>query len=222
MIPRIIHQIWLGDKPIPEDQSRYIQGWRDKHPDWQYVLWTDANLPQMQNRALFDASDNCGWRSDILRYEILQQIGGVYVDTDFECLKNIAPLVACANMVLGGTFPNQPMGGIGVENAFLAAAQGHPFIKVVIRLMAERFEKSGPPTSIGDVIYWSGPGMLTEAITLYRSAPMNLTDDVFIAPSRCLYPVCIHQHQREPFDARWFSESFGIHHWKGQWNAGLK
>jgi inositol phosphorylceramide mannosyltransferase catalytic subunit len=32
-------------------------------------------------------------QSDIARYEILLQVGGVYIDTDFECLRNVEPLI---------------------------------------------------------------------------------------------------------------------------------
>jgi mannosyltransferase OCH1-like enzyme len=33
------------------------------------------------------------FKSDILRYEVLHKLGGVYVDFDFLCLKNIEPLL---------------------------------------------------------------------------------------------------------------------------------
>ena len=41
----------------------------------------------MEKRDVFERAINPGMKSDIFRYEILKQIGGLYVDTDFECLK---------------------------------------------------------------------------------------------------------------------------------------
>ena len=38
MIPKIIHQIWLGPLPPPQ---RWLDSWRDHHPDWDYHLWTN-------------------------------------------------------------------------------------------------------------------------------------------------------------------------------------
>jgi mannosyltransferase OCH1-like enzyme len=38
-------------------------------------------------QAAFDRASNFGEKSDIWRYEILFRLGGVYVDTDFECVR---------------------------------------------------------------------------------------------------------------------------------------
>ena len=43
----------------------------------------------MKNKLAFSQASNWGMKSDILRYEILMKYGGVYVDTDYECLINI-------------------------------------------------------------------------------------------------------------------------------------
>ena len=41
MIPKIIHQFWVGPKPPP---MNLIQTWRDAHPDWVHMLWTNDML----------------------------------------------------------------------------------------------------------------------------------------------------------------------------------
>ena len=46
----------------------------------------------MRNKLAFSLAKNLGMKSDILRYEILMKYGGIYVDTDYECLKNIGRL----------------------------------------------------------------------------------------------------------------------------------
>lgn len=87
-IPKIIHQIWLGS-PLPKQYKKYQKSWRHHHPDWEYKLWTDADVEafQLHNKKLFDEAKNYGEKSDIFRYEILHRYGGVYIDTDIECLK---------------------------------------------------------------------------------------------------------------------------------------
>ena len=43
MIPKKIHQIWLGDqKKRPQN---LINSWKYKNPDWDHFLWTEENLP---------------------------------------------------------------------------------------------------------------------------------------------------------------------------------
>ena len=43
----------------------------------------------MKNNFAFSQASNWGMKSDIFRYEILMKYGGVYIDTDYECLINI-------------------------------------------------------------------------------------------------------------------------------------
>ena len=88
-IPKIIHQIWLGGK-LPEKYEKLTKTWKDKNPDWQYFLWTDDNISELNiiNKDKFLKANNPGMKSDILRYEVLYQYGGIYVDTDFQCLSS--------------------------------------------------------------------------------------------------------------------------------------
>ena len=43
----------------------------------------------LKNQKAYSMAKNWGMKSDILRYEILQKFGGVYIDTDYECVLNI-------------------------------------------------------------------------------------------------------------------------------------
>ena len=40
-IPKIIHQIWVGGKKIPQKYKKLIKTVKDVHPDWEYKLWTN-------------------------------------------------------------------------------------------------------------------------------------------------------------------------------------
>lgn len=86
-IPKIIHQIWLGDEKPP---YRLMETWEAMHPDWEYKLWTDENikdvielLPQYH-----EIEEYCG-KADILRYQILHKFGGVFIDADSQCLRRL-------------------------------------------------------------------------------------------------------------------------------------
>jgi mannosyltransferase OCH1-like enzyme len=87
-IPKKIHQIWLGSE-LPKEYHGYTESWKKFHPDWEYKLWRDSDVKNfpMIRRTEYDNATNQGMKSDILRYEILKQFGGLYIDTDFECLK---------------------------------------------------------------------------------------------------------------------------------------
>lgn len=89
ILPKKIHQIWLGGQ-IPDKYKKFIETWQKLNPDWEYKLWTDEDVKNLNipNRKLFNSLSNYGPKSDILRYYILNEYGGVYADTDFECLRS--------------------------------------------------------------------------------------------------------------------------------------
>lgn len=84
-IPKIIHQIWIGNKENP--YIEYMNSWKEKNPDWEYRLWTNEDLKDIVNVEQFDnIKEFCG-KADIMRYEILYKYGGVYLDADLECIE---------------------------------------------------------------------------------------------------------------------------------------
>lgn len=87
MIPKIIHQIWLGDQS--KRPSEIMKTWQDKHPDWEYVLWTEENLPEIKNKKQFNEMEELAGKADILRYELLYNQGGIYIDADTVCANPI-------------------------------------------------------------------------------------------------------------------------------------
>ena len=89
-IPKIIHQLWVGPRPRPQ---RLLDTWKNAHPDWEYVLWTEENLKdfRFKNQKQIDAMPEWNGKADIMRYEILDRFGGVFMDADSECLNPLDP-----------------------------------------------------------------------------------------------------------------------------------
>ena len=93
VFPKLMHFIWIGDTPFPKMYEYYITTWLLHHPDWTFCFWNDNNIPKLINQAFYDSSTHPAMKADILRYELLYFIGGVYVDSDFLCLRNIDDLL---------------------------------------------------------------------------------------------------------------------------------
>ena len=88
MIPKILHQIWIGPDEIPQD---HIDTWKNKHPDWIHMLWDEKTIRDEFPNGLFNQSEFDGineWcgKADVLRYEILYYFGGIFIDADSICL----------------------------------------------------------------------------------------------------------------------------------------
>src|SRR2546429_4401108 len=100
-IPRIFHRIWLGTEPMPPEYVAFGNTWLAHHPGWTMHTWTDAFIPKLHNDSAFRRSTALSGKANILRYEILLRHGGVYIDTDFECLRNIEPLLHDVSCFVG-------------------------------------------------------------------------------------------------------------------------
>ena len=128
LIPKIIHHIWLGGS-LPEKYLNYVLSWKKFNPTWTHILWSDNNTKNLNliNQDKFDQTKNLGQKSDILRYEILYKYGGIYVDTDFECLKPFDDLMTL-KFFTGIAYPSTIEMYIGL----IASIPEHPIIKSCI------------------------------------------------------------------------------------------
>jgi len=94
LIPKIMHQIWLGSSNIPPLYQHYLDECKKLHPDWEFKFWSDKDIDELglEYRDIYDKARNYSSRSDIARYEILYRFGGVYRDMDVKCFRPIDDL----------------------------------------------------------------------------------------------------------------------------------
>src|SRR5204863_264320 len=82
-------------------------------------------------------------RADILRLELLWRYGGVYIDTDFECLKPIDELLEGVEFFTGLLKRAGPSKPARVNNAIFGAGPGHPLLDRALDEL--RVHESGAP-----------------------------------------------------------------------------
>lgn len=90
-IPKVLHYIWLGGNPLPKITEKCIESWKKFCPDYEIKRWDESNLNIDINqycRQAYDAK-KFAFASDVLRYYILKNEGGIYLDIDVELLKPI-------------------------------------------------------------------------------------------------------------------------------------
>jgi len=147
VIPRVIHQIWLGESGGPQPFPRFREAaatWRAQHPGWQYRLWDGAEVDQLfasarpDLHALYRAYPHWVQRADAARYLILHEHGGVYADLDIQCVGSF-DTVADADLLLAPTAP------FGLSNDLMAATPGHPLFTCVVDELATSHRLWGRP-----------------------------------------------------------------------------
>lgn len=95
MIPKKIHYIWLGGKPFPKLVTKCINSWRKFCPDYEIIRWDESNINLdccSYCRKAYDAK-KFAFASDALRFHILKEHGGIYLDIDVELIKNLNNLL---------------------------------------------------------------------------------------------------------------------------------
>jgi len=91
MIQKIIHHVWPGEDEFLYEEWR--QSWIYHHSNWQFKFWRINNLPfEKMHINLVNVIKNPNIhyviKSDIIRWEVIRIFGGIYIDTDMECMKS--------------------------------------------------------------------------------------------------------------------------------------
>lgn len=212
LIPKKIHQIWIGGE-VPERFKKLMATWKKMHPDWEYILWTDREIEAFafENKELFFSTDNMGSKSDIWRYEILYQQGGVYVDVDFECTQPFDVLVHHHLFFTG-------IGGFDyINNAIIGSCPFHPMLKKIIRVL-----HSTPKEHLNMPWYNTGPLFFTKQVYAYLK---DHPEEGVVYPVRFFYPLPnTYRHaywkgelSQESVRSFFIPETFGVHYWAESW-----
>lgn len=147
-VPRIIHQIWIGDKPIPDDYLKNTKTLVDHNPGWEYRLWTDSELrTACADVGVLDAYENAPClhcQIDLGRYALLCLHGGVTVDMDVVSLRPLdslhdqtgaftGPMITISECSFNDQLTSWERYAFGfatmVNNAFFAAPSGSDIMR---------------------------------------------------------------------------------------------
>lgn len=207
VIPKKIHQIWLGS-PFPDKYKRFRDSWIENHQDWEYRLWTDKDVDELDmiKKDLYHESKNYGLKSDIMSYEILFKHGGIYVDTDFECLKPFDDLRTIP-FFLGVSYDAVPV----LYHGIMGASVGNPLVERCITSLEYKYNGEDG-TKIMDA---TGPYHLTRCF--FDSIIEDGIRGEVAFPMDFFYPL--------PNNVRGTSTpydyikpcSYAIHHWETSW-----
>jgi mannosyltransferase OCH1-like enzyme len=201
-IPKIFHAFW-GGPPMPEHLRDYLRRWEALHPDWDLRVHTPGTLPELRNQDLFDqpekyspASNPWQWKSDLARYELLYDVGGVYIDADLEPLKRIDPLLEGAQAVAARE------DRVYINNAFLGSVRRGRYIEAILAGL-RRSVLAQPRARVNRQI---GAHYITRVA---RRTPGS----VRILDTGLIYPL--HWSELDQRDTKPVGEAYTRHHW---WN----
>ncbi len=90
-IPKIIHYMWLGKRPLPDALQYCINSWKKHCSDYEICCWDESNYDINKNVYMKEAYKKglYGFVPDYARLDILYTYGGIYMDTDVELIRNL-------------------------------------------------------------------------------------------------------------------------------------
>jgi mannosyltransferase OCH1-like enzyme len=198
-IPKIIHQIWLG--PL-EPPTEVMQTWKELHPEWEYLLWSENNLPQLKNQQAFDKSKAFTQKADILRYELLYHYGGIFVDADEHCIKPIDSLFEKIRQNNCDCFAVYERGSSGlIANGIMGCTAKNAFMEKMTDEID--IDEKGDPWEL------VGPKYLTAMMEKYQPA-------AHIFPSKVFLPIHFRDKDQRNIDIEELKkdpEIYGIQLW---------
>lgn len=138
MIPRLLHHIWIGDRQPPR---HWMDTWPKLHPTWRYIVWDNEVVwrKRWRNQRLVNAyRDRDEWRgvADVIRYEILAEMGGFMPGADSECLQPVDDLVREDGITTYAVYENE-QAAPGLITPVYAARKGAPFLEAMIEKVSE-------------------------------------------------------------------------------------
>lgn len=209
MIPKRIHYIWFGGKPLTPLAERCLASWRKFCPDYEIVRWDETNFDVHANCYCREAFEAGKWAfaSDYARLWVLVNEGGIYMDTDVEVLRPLDRFLG-EEAFSGFEAPDR------IPTGIMAAEAHQPFFE---RLLADYdcrsfLRPNGTPDLTTNVTY------ITEACL---SEGLVLNNERQTVCGFTLYPsdyFCPKDWLTKKVNLT--ENSYTIHHFDGSWARG--
>lgn len=180
IIPKIIHQIWIGPNKRPDCWMNTVRDFCKSY-DYEYMLWDEQRISELEmtNRTIYNDMKSYNGKSDILRYEILYTYGGVYIDAD-----SVVTKPAKFNSLLEDFKADAGFGferdGQLIAGGTSIAIKNSVFMKKCIEALPYRNFTMLPWLSVG-------PSLITDVYQLYKHGIC-----VTMYPSKTFYPISWH------------------------------
>ena len=184
-IPKIIHQIWIqGYNYIPDKLKNFHLQCKTINNDFEYIVWNETSIIKLllENFSkeyvdLYKSYTIFAQKADFARYVILYIYGGIYLDMDMVCRKNLSPFLQYNVFCTTDTFHFVVKRYL---NGIVGAIPKHPvFIFVFKNIFARQNEKNKITYSTGTKLFYDS---VTEYIEKTGQNDIKVVDKKYLHP----------------------------------------
>jgi len=206
MIPKIIHHVWPGNDPFKEKFHAFRNTWMSHHPDWTFYFWRIDNFPKEANPEILNAIKDSRYsitpKSDFMRFEVVRLFGGIYVDTDMECIKPFG------DFLQHELFSAYEDGGNTICPSLFGAVPNHPLINEICSISINTAKQAGFDRSN------RSPNIYTSVVPFTKLIHQNINNyNIKIYSKEYFYHIGYEERHRLN---ETHPEAYAKHHWTGK------
>lgn len=146
MIDNNIHQIWVGDKRIPNHVKNYMDRVKNHHVDFNYYFWNDDNLPELPEnlKKIYDSYQQPVLKADLLRMYVVYTYGGTYLDADLIPARGLDSHVILHKEYDGFIVYDDSYQMSALSNTIFGFKKNHPLLKYMLDNITHEGQWIGP------------------------------------------------------------------------------
>lgn len=146
--PKKIHFVWIGSDTHPTKYIKFIDSFKEHNSDFEIKVWYEKDILELlESPNLIKYKER--WKSlpliimkcDLSRSLILYAEGGLYVDMDFICYKNLSSLIEHKELIL---VREAQRNGNRMLNSTYGGSKGNSFFTTWLDFSFDRIKNKGP------------------------------------------------------------------------------
>lgn len=202
-IPKIIHYCWLSNEPYPELVRHCMQSWKEKLPDYEFILWDISRFNINSIPWVKQACNAKKWAfaADYIRLYALYNYGGIYLDSDVEVLKTFNDLLNQPYFFGREHTPDLIENQHSIEAATMGTEKGFPFLKKVMSF----YEEHNFIDDKGTLNTTTLPTILAQKL---KGEEINVLPMDFFSPKNT-----------RTLELQITKNTYSIHHFNGSWHS---
>lgn len=210
MISKTIHYCWFGKKKKSNLIKDCIKSWKKHCPDFEIIEWneknTDLSLPFVQKAY---KSKKWAFVSDYVRFKVLYENGGIYLDTDMLVVKSLDDLLD--EICFFGAEETEI-----ISCGIIGSKKHNEFMKECF-LIYEQMDLSLEINWMKIIITRIVTDIFIVKYNFQESISTKMYDGITIYPPTFFYPLPFNNNDAINYKKYIESESYTVHLWVGSW-----
>lgn len=207
MIPKIIHYCWFGGKEKDKLSKECIKTWHKHLKGYEFKEWNESNFDINSSEYVKQAYAAKKWAFvvDYVRFWVLKNYGGIYLDCDVKVYKDFTPLLDCEAFTSfeGAHSEKTPK----LEAAIMGTVPNGKWISDMFTYFAEKRFVDRPNGDYDDIVIPRPIADMTiEKYGLVPNDTYQELDGLVVYPRKILSPL--NGETKENFTCE---ESYSIH-----------